>query len=215
MSEAIDLGNIGAEDRHERADAAANRRLLLDTADALFARDGVANVTMADIADSAGVGKGTLYRRFNNKAELCLALIDTQMQEFQDGMLARLRNRTADGVPYLEQLDEFLDALVHFTENHMPVLCEVQRAGLLQAEFHSDLQMPHFWQHMTVHGLLRTAVVAQELSAALDIEYLADALLAPLSADLFRFQREVRGYSLERISLGLRSIVAGLPHAAT
>ena len=209
MSEPISLGSIGHEKRTERRDAAENRVLILQTADSLFNQRGVSHVNMADIAEAAGVGKGTLYRRFANKAELCLALMDTQMSEFQNGMLGRMRQMSANGVPALEQLEQFLDALIYFIETHLPLLCEVQREGLL-GDFTDEHQRPHFWQHMTVSGLLQTAVANGELPPNLDIAYTSDALLAPLHTNIFRFQRQGRGFSLERISAGLRALVHSL-----
>lgn len=210
----ISLGNIDdpGQERPERRDAAANRARILATAEKLFAQHGVANVNMAEIALAAGVGKGTLYRRFTNKAELCLALMDTQMIEFQNGMLARMQQMSAQGLPKLVQLDQFMDALVYFTDAHAPLLCEVQRAGLLQEQEPDGLELPHFWQYMTVSGLLKAAVTSGELPSNLDTDYLADALLAPLKADIFYFQREARGFSLDRISAGLRLLLAGLRH---
>lgn len=62
---------------------------------------------MADIAQAAGVGKGTLYRRFTSKAELCLGLMDEQMTTFQNQMLAQFRQMTAGSVPYMTQLEFF------------------------------------------------------------------------------------------------------------
>jgi AcrR family transcriptional regulator len=211
MSKEISLGSIGSAKRTERRDAAENRTLLLQTAESLFAQYGVTEVNMADIAQAAGVGKGTLYRRFANKAELCLALLDTQMADFQNTMLERMRQMSENGVPSLSQLEQFLDALVYFTDVHSPLLCEVQREGLL-GNFDERHQRPHFWQHMTVSGLLQTAVANGELSTSLDIPYLSDALLAPLHANIFYFQRVGRGFSLERISAGLCSILRGLQH---
>jgi AcrR family transcriptional regulator len=172
----------------------------------------VANVNMADIAQAAEVGKGTLYRRFTNKAELCLALMDSQMIDFQNGMLTRMQQMSQQNMPKMGQLDQFLDALVYFTDAHAPLLCEVQRAGLLQEMEPEGLELPHFWQYMTVNGLLRAAVASGELASSLDIDYLADALLSPLKADLFYYQREARGFSLERISAGIRLLLAGLSH---
>ncbi|MCB8945614.1 MAG: TetR/AcrR family transcriptional regulator [Ardenticatenaceae bacterium] len=211
MSDTISLGSIGNEKRTERRDAAENRALILETAESLFNQHGVTNVNMADIAQAAGVGKGTLYRRFANKAELCLALMDTQMLDFQNAILGRMRQMAANGVSAVEQLDQFLDALVYFTDTHSPLLCEVQREGLL-GDFAEEHQRPHFWQHMTVSGLLQTAVTNGELPSTLDIAYTSDALLAPLHANIFRFQRQGRGFSLERISAGLRALVHALQH---
>ncbi len=213
----ISLGTIeegGSSYRPERRDAAANRRRILETAEKLFAQHGVPNVNMAEIAQAAGVGKGTLYRRFTNKAELCLSLMDSQMVDFQNGMLARMQQMSAQGMPKLTQLDQFLDALVYFTDAHAPLLCEVQRAGLLQEIEPDGLELPHFWQYMTVSGLLRSAMANGELPGSLDVDYLADALLAPLKADIFYFQRQVRGFSLERISAGIRLLLSGLRHCS-
>jgi AcrR family transcriptional regulator len=206
------IDEVGSSCRQERRDAAANRERILQTAEKLFTEHGVANVNMADIAQAAQVGKGTLYRRFTNKAELCLALMDTQMVEFQNGILSRLQQMSAQNTPKMDQLDQFIDALIYFTDAHAPLLCEVQRAGLLQEHDPDGLELPHFWQYMTVNGLLRAAVLNHEISETLDIDYLADAILAPLKADIFYYQREVRRFSLERISTGLRLLLDGLRH---
>ncbi len=206
----ISLTVVEEGSKAERRDAAENRVRILQTAEFLFAEHGVENVNMADIATAAGVGKGTLYRRFANKGEVCLVLLDSQLREFQDGMLSRMQQLSSDGMPKLEQLDQFIDALVYFTERHAPLLCVVQREGMLLGSEDTRMQLPHFWQYMTIKGLLQTAVSAGELSPRIDIEYTSDALLAPLKADIFRFQRTVRGFSLERISAGLRLMVVGL-----
>jgi len=211
MTERIEIGLMGEEtttERRERADAAANRAIILHTAERLFRERGVENVCMAEIAAAAGVGKGTLYRRFANKGELCLALMDTQMTEFQNASLTLFNGLTAQGIPYLEQLARFLQSLVAFTETHSPLLVEVERAGMFQGS--PALDVPHFWQYMTVSALLRSAARAGELALGLDLDYLGEALLAPLQVDYFRFQRHGRNYSTERIGDGLRSLVFAL-----
>jgi AcrR family transcriptional regulator len=67
----------------ERRDAARNRRALLDGAQALIAESGVSAMTMDAVASRAGVGKGTLYRRFGSRAGLMLALLDRAAEELQ------------------------------------------------------------------------------------------------------------------------------------
>jgi AcrR family transcriptional regulator len=91
-----------------RADAVKNRALLLETAQALFEEQGVDAVSMTAIADTAGVGKGTLYRHFKNKQELCNALLDEDMRSLQDRTLRRL----GGGGDACEDLRWFLDQVI-------------------------------------------------------------------------------------------------------
>ena len=71
----------------ERADAARNRRRILAAAERLFEQRGVAEVPMEAIAEEAGVGKGTLFRRFGDRAGLAWALIDERERGFQDAFI--------------------------------------------------------------------------------------------------------------------------------
>ena len=54
--------------RAERADAARNRRLLLATAREIIAAQGADQLTMDGLAERAGLGKGTVFRRFGTRA---------------------------------------------------------------------------------------------------------------------------------------------------
>lgn len=207
MVGALELEVWMAEEK-ERRDAAANRVLILETAEQLFNEHGVPNVNMAEIAQAAGVGKGTLYRRFANKGELCLSLLDSQLRSFQDKQLAAFRQMMEEGTSYLSQLTHFLKALARFTERHMPLLIEVQQHE--QGVGNEVLERPHSWQYITVNGLLREAARAGEIAVDADTPVLAEALLAPLGAFTYRFQRERLGFTPERIGDGLALLVQGL-----
>lgn len=201
----LSLPNDADGQQPERSDAVANRARILATAAQLFDAKGPENVSMSDIVKTAGVGRGTLYRHFPSKADLCLALMDAQIREFQDHMLARLRNLAASGASPLSQLDEVMGLLVDFTEEDTPLLLEMERQK--PAEFGHKLNAPYQWQSVTVQGLLAAAVTAGELSSAADVDYLTDALLAPLSASIYHQQRVERGFSAERIRQGLSFLV--------
>jgi AcrR family transcriptional regulator len=69
-----------ASERPLRKDAERNRQRILDAARELFAREGV-GVTLNDIAHHAGVGVGTVYRRFPEKAQLIEELFEQQLSE--------------------------------------------------------------------------------------------------------------------------------------
>src|SRR6201990_1091360 len=72
----------------ERADAARNREALLAAADELIAELGVAGVTMDAVATRAGVGKGTVFRRFDSRGGLMAAILDRSESQFQAAILS-------------------------------------------------------------------------------------------------------------------------------
>ena len=74
--------------RAERADAARNRRILLETARAMLAEHGAEKVTMDALAERAGVGKGTVFRRFGSRAGIFHALLDDSEGRFQEQVLS-------------------------------------------------------------------------------------------------------------------------------
>lgn len=191
----------------ERKDAARNRQKIVEAARALFDERGVTRVTMEDISRAAGVGKGTLYRRYPNKGLLCQALLDEPTRKFQEETLRLLGNA---GSGPLEKLDRFLDGLVGFTEENLDLLYGGNEP-LCGADRLARFAHPAFdWRRWTILGLLRAAEREGDLDEDLDLEYIAAALLAPLDVDFYYYQRRVQGIAQERISAGLRSLVPTL-----
>src|SRR6476469_791823 len=91
-------------ERPLRADAERNRRRILEAAAEVFARRGLA-ATLDDIAHEAGVGVGTVYRRFPDKEHLIDALFEARIEELVAVADAGLENPNA------------LAGLVHFLEH--------------------------------------------------------------------------------------------------
>src|SRR5881409_4028840 len=73
-------GAAPAVSRPLRADAARNRTRVLDAARTAFAEAGL-DVGVEEIARRAGVGKGTLYRRFPTKEALVRAIFEDILEE--------------------------------------------------------------------------------------------------------------------------------------
>lgn len=191
----------------ERRDAARNRETILTTARALFEGRGVTCVTMEEIAREAGVGKGTLYRRFPSKVDLCQALLDESTRRLQSEALGILSDA---GAGPLEKLGHFFERLACFTEQNLDLLYgghEVLIGGDRLAQFSHPA---HDWQRSTVLGLLRAAIREGDLDHETDLQYFSEALLAPLNVDLYYHQRRVEGLSPGRISAGMRAL---LPNA--
>lgn len=192
-----------------RADALKNRALLLETAQRLFAQYGVENVSMTAIAEAAGVGKGTLYRHFENKSELCHALLDHETRDLQERALRRLQNF---GDPH-DDLIWFLEQVALFVMRNARLLCvsgsqrpERREDGEPEREFPQlTLNHPaHLWWRMTIRGLL------QRIQPSGDVDYAADVLYVMLDVHTIYFQRETLGYDIPRIINGLTSTLNAL-----
>jgi AcrR family transcriptional regulator len=74
------MANMEDERRPLRADAERNRRRLLDAATEIFCERGL-EVGVGEIAERAGVGRGTLFRNFPSKEHLIAAIVVERMQE--------------------------------------------------------------------------------------------------------------------------------------
>jgi AcrR family transcriptional regulator len=183
----IELPVIGSEP-NERSDAARNRRKVLEAASRLFECRGAANVSMEAVAAEAGVGKGTLFRRFGDRASLARAVLEQHEIELQNGMI-RGPAPLGPGAEPCERLYAFGRAYLDFLEIHSDLI--------LAAEFGS----PGLRLVSPVYAFYRTHVTVLLQAAGVDghAEYLADLLLAPLSASTFRYHRDVRALSVPQL----------------
>lgn len=168
-----ELPLLGAPVR-ERADAARNRIRVLTAAETLFAERGVDAVTMDDVAATAGVGKGTLYRRFGDKGGLAMALLDERERELQDRLLTG-PPPLGPGAPPADRLTAFTEAYLDFLTRHLDLvlLSETATTG---ARFRTGAHA--LWRQHCRHLL--------ETGGATDPEIAADVLLAALSAEQVR-----------------------------
>ena len=194
--------------RVERRDAAEHRQQVLAAAARLFGERGVEAVTMDEIAQAASVGKGTLYRRYADKGQLVLALMDACVQRLQDQVTAELR-QSASAESAICQLEAVLGCMVAWVEEHVSWLGVLsdQAAGPRRGAVHNGYL--YGWMHGVVLDLLERAVARGDARID-DCVYTADALLALLDIDLYVFQRRERGYSPEQIQAGMRRLVRGL-----
>jgi TetR/AcrR family fatty acid metabolism transcriptional regulator len=110
---------------------------MLDAAARLFARQRFHQVRMEDIAEEAGVGKGTLYRYFRDKEELYIALLARASEQFA----AELRDAMAEAEGPRDRLEAMIAAIIHHFDEHPHLLDLIQRAEVLAG---SEREFP--WQ---------------------------------------------------------------------
>ncbi len=109
----------------ERADAARNRRHLLATAREMLAEQGADRLTMDALAERAGLGKGTVFRRFGTRAGIFQALLDDDERDFQQQVLSG-PPPLGPGAPPLDRLIAYGRARTGFLTGHR----EIARAAL-------------------------------------------------------------------------------------
>lgn len=187
--------NLFGSDPGERADAAANRQRILHAAERLFAEQGP-DITMTDLAQAAGVGRGTLYRRYPDVASVALALLDTHERRLQEAILTGPPPLGPGGTPR-QRLKAFYDAMVDLLEQHLPLALGAERGST-----RFDVGAYGFWRSF-VASLLR--------EAGLDNDPLVDALLAPLAPDVFEYQRHERGRTVSEMKAALDQLARVLP----
>lgn len=181
----------------ERCDAARNRARVLVAAARLFSAQGVEETSMDDIAREAGVGKGTLYRRFGDKAGLALALLGEREKIFQERVL-RGPPPLGPGAPPAERLAAFLAGLAEIVEENLDLFLAAESA-LSGGRYRSRLYSSY--RH-------HVAVLLREAYHGKDPGLMPDLVLAPLAADLYRHLRRDRGVRREEITRALGDLAA-------
>jgi AcrR family transcriptional regulator len=179
-----------------RADAARNAARILDACERLFSERGVENVSMDDIAAEAGVGKGTLFRRFGDRAGLARAVIGERDRLFQEELI-RGAPPLGPGASPRDRLIAFVAGLAELMERHGELM-RTAEATL------PDADAVYRFYHTHVELLVR------EADPDADAEFIADALLAMLTARVFLYMRIARELPLERIIEGWTDVVRRL-----
>jgi AcrR family transcriptional regulator len=187
---------VAGQAPQERRDAARNRQAILAAAQRLFEREGPAGVSMERVAEEAGVGKGTIYRRFGDRASLATALLDASERELQETLI-RGAPPLGPGAPPVERLVAFGHAWLDVLVRHGDIVLASEH-GPVGTRFRSAVYASH-----RAHVIL----LLREARPEADEEYLADALLAALASELVLFLRTDRGLDLGRMKEGWTELV--------
>jgi AcrR family transcriptional regulator len=180
----------------ERADAADNRRRILAAAAELFAKRDPEHVSMQDVAGAAGVGMGTMYRRFGDRAGLTFALLSERHRAFQEELL-RGEPALGPGAPPRERLHAFGRGYLKLLDDDAPLVAAAASAHLpTQGGPNAAYRM-----HLTL--LLRAA------APGIDAEYAADTLFAAFDPRLHLHLRHERDFTLKRIQDGWCALLDG------
>ena len=179
---------VGQPPTVERADAARNRRRVLDAAEQLFDERGIAAVTLDDVVAAAGVGKGTLFRRFGDKAGLAVALLDEQERALQDRILNG-PPPLGPGAEPVERLTAFVRTYVGYVARNTELVAMSQTSSpgaRLRTGSHQ------FWR--------RHCELLLASAGAADPGVRADILLAGLTAEQIGHWLHDQGWTPRRLA---------------
>jgi AcrR family transcriptional regulator len=184
MSERPLLPLLG-EPAPERRDAARNREALLVAAEELIDHCGIDGVTMDALAAKAGVGKGTVFRRFGSREGLMAALLNFSETEWQASVISG-PPPPGPGAPPMERLLAFGRSRL---EQNLLL------ADLVRAAGREGTRSYAAYSFVAMH----TRYLMSELGVSGDIPLLATALLAPLEVPILEQQVRIEGIDVDRI----------------
>ena len=160
----------------ERADAARNRRHLLATAREMLAEQGADTLTMDGLAERAGLGKGTVFRRFGTRAGIFRALLDDAERDFQEQVLS--------GPPPLGPGASPLDRLVAYGQARVHLL--IEHADIARASLDGGQPIPAGSSTPLSQLHIRVLLGQLDLGPA-DLDMLAVQLTAALDGPLLLY----------------------------
>ena len=105
------------------------KKMLIEVARELFARNGKKDVTMNDIAEASKKGRRTLYTYFNNKEEIYKAVIDKELDLIYERMKVVSLQSTEPDIKLKNHILAHLDAVKDAVNNN----------GSLRADFFHDI----------------------------------------------------------------------------
>lgn len=161
-------------ERKPRKDAVRNRAAILTAADTLFAHyESAEEITMANVAAAAGVGKGTLFRAFGDRTGLIRTLYEARLEPIRNDIDAG-PPPLGPTTPPIERVPALLDALLCFKLDNRHLALALEETGST-----SPYQAEHYerW-HSLLHAML------EQIPGLTDSDFTAHALLAATRADL-------------------------------
>ncbi|GAC66405.1 TetR/AcrR family transcriptional regulator [Gordonia soli] len=170
----------------ERADAARNRRLLLAAAKRLIDTQGAAAVTMDAVAREAGVGKGTVFRRFGSRTGLMIALLDHTESEIQQAYLFG-PEPLGPGAPPLDRLLAYGRARLKLTADHLDILLEAGATG------------QHMRHPVAMAAAQHVRILLTQLGFGPRLDVMVVAVQAPLEATAVEHLLHVVGLDVQTI----------------
>ncbi|MFI1656925.1 TetR/AcrR family transcriptional regulator [Streptomyces sp. NPDC020472] len=188
----------------------ATRTKLYEAAVTLIAEQGFSATTVDEIAERAGVAKGTVYYNFKSKTELFEELLRHGVSLLTASLRAAAEETAERGGSRVDALDAmiraglvFIDRYPAFTQLYVAELWRTNRA------WNSTLLVVRQEAVAVVEGVLREGVAAGELSEEIDVQLTAAALVGMVLVAALDWQAFQSERSLDDVHAALSRLLHG------
>ncbi|MFC8171515.1 TetR/AcrR family transcriptional regulator [Streptomyces sp. NPDC057242] len=188
----------------------ATRAKLYEAAVTLIAEQGFSATTVDEIAERAGVAKGTVYYNFKSKTELFEELLRHGVSLLTASLRTAAEETAARGGSRVDALDAmiraglvFIDRYPAFTQLYVAELWRTNRA------WNSTLLVVRQEAVAVVEGVLREGVGAGELSEEIDVQLTAAALVGMVLVAALDWQAFQSERSLDDVHAALSRLLHG------
>lgn len=188
----------------------ATRTKLYEAAVTLIAEQGFSATTVDEIAERAGVAKGTVYYNFKSKTELFEELLRHGVSLLAASLRSAAEETAERGGSRVDALDAmiraglvFIDRYPAFTQLYVAELWRTGRA------WNSTLLVVRQEAVAVVEGVLREGVAAGELSEEIDVQLTASALVGMVLVAALDWQAFQSERSLDDVHAALSRLLHG------
>ncbi|MDT0459795.1 TetR/AcrR family transcriptional regulator [Streptomyces sp. DSM 41527] len=188
----------------------ATRRKLFEAAVTLIAEQGFSSTTVDEIAERAGVAKGTVYYNFASKNVLFEELLVHGIDMLTTSLQAAAEEVAGRGGSRIDALDAMIRAGLEFISRY-PALTQLYVAELWRTNrtWQSTLMGVRERAITVVEDVLREAVAGGELSEEIDISLTASALFGMVLVAALDWQSYQPDRSIDEVHAALSRLLQG------
>ncbi|CAM3088268.1 TetR/AcrR family transcriptional regulator [Sporolactobacillus spathodeae] len=164
---------------------------ILQTTEALAEKYGIEKISMHQIAQTAGIGQGTMYRRFVNKGALCMELMHEKFHLLSEHVAQIVKQpNTVE-----EKLIAILEEHVHFLECHVSFIETIHDAATCEGKKQTFYEsQPYQLLHQIIRRLLEEAITTKKIKP-IQTDFTAHTWIASINPKIYLYLRKEKRYS--------------------
>lgn len=181
------------------------RRRILDAARRLMDQHGADAVNMYQIAQEAGIGQGTLYRRFEHTGEIYSELLRTNLERFVGKLETDFVGGHGDDQPALDRLEACVARLVDYIDENADFLYAINCMYASKKDA-MPFMRPSMMRLRSLLNVLLQQAVPDRQQHEFDTKLYTHFIIMAVLPESYRFARRNLGYDKDRFGVGIRQM---------